>query len=156
MLGNRTLSSRHFDTCSKTKEMNNMTVPSKLWGFFCNSSQFFNATCDEYFIHNNVTSIQGIPGLASGVIKGRLEVFGHVFSFSLRKMGFAFLGSSIVHKNSLPVSLPSLSSAFNTNSTPLCFYISGFILSQDSLVVLSAKYYHLLRAELSKSLFNLE
>ncbi|KAK1338884.1 hypothetical protein QTO34_019551 [Cnephaeus nilssonii] len=72
MLGNRTLSSRHFDTCSKTKEMNNMTVPSKLWGFFCNSSQFFNATCDEYFIHNNVTSIQGIPGLASGVIKENL------------------------------------------------------------------------------------
>ncbi|XP_023608654.1 solute carrier family 12 member 6 isoform X2 [Myotis lucifugus] len=72
MLGNRTLSSRHLDTCSKTKEVNNMTVPSKLWGFFCNSSQFFNATCDEYFIHNNVTSIQGIPGLASGVIKENL------------------------------------------------------------------------------------
>lgn len=86
MLGNRTLSSRHFDTCSKTKEMNNMTVPSKLWGFFCNSSQFFNATCDEYFIHNNVTSIQGIPGLASGVIKGGLGGFGHVFPFSLREM----------------------------------------------------------------------
>uniref|UniRef100_A0A8C7A9E7 Solute carrier family 12 member 6 n=1 Tax=Neovison vison TaxID=452646 RepID=A0A8C7A9E7_NEOVI len=72
MLGNRTLSSRHIDICSKTKEINNMTVPSKLWGFFCNSSQFFNATCDEYFIHNNVTSIQGIPGLASGVITENL------------------------------------------------------------------------------------
>ncbi|KAM7159586.1 solute carrier family 12 member 6 isoform 3-T3 [Molossus nigricans] len=72
MLGNRTLSSRHFDTCSKTKETHNLTVPSKLWSFFCNSSQFFNATCDEYFVHNNVTSIQGIPGLASGVIKENL------------------------------------------------------------------------------------
>ncbi|XP_029808485.1 solute carrier family 12 member 6 isoform X3 [Suricata suricatta] len=72
MLGNRTLSSRHIDICSKTKEINNMTVPSKLWGFFCNSSQFFNATCDEYFVHNNVTSIQGIPGLASGVITENL------------------------------------------------------------------------------------
>uniref|UniRef100_A0A4X1UUC2 Solute carrier family 12 member 6 n=2 Tax=Sus scrofa TaxID=9823 RepID=A0A4X1UUC2_PIG len=72
MLGNRTLSSRHIDVCSKTKEINNMTVPSKLWGFFCNSSHFFNATCDEYFIHNNVTSIQGIPGLASGVITENL------------------------------------------------------------------------------------
>ncbi|XP_054421604.1 solute carrier family 12 member 6 isoform X3 [Pteronotus mesoamericanus] len=72
MLGNRTLSSRHIDICSKTKEMNNVTVPSKLWGFFCNSSQFFNATCDEYFVHNNVTSIQGIPGLASGVITENL------------------------------------------------------------------------------------
>ncbi|XP_068953771.1 solute carrier family 12 member 6 isoform X3 [Petaurus breviceps papuanus] len=68
MLGNRTLSSRHIDICSKTKEMNNMTVPSKLWGFFCNSSHYFNVTCDDYFEHNNVTSIQGIPGLASGII----------------------------------------------------------------------------------------
>ncbi|XP_044521080.1 solute carrier family 12 member 6 isoform X2 [Gracilinanus agilis] len=67
MLGNRTLSSRQIDTCSKTKEVNNMTVPSKLWGFFCNSSHF-NASCDDYFCHNNVTSIQGIPGLASGII----------------------------------------------------------------------------------------
>lgn len=73
MLGNRTLSSRHLDICSKTKEVDNMTVPSKLWGFFCNSSQFFNATCDEYFVHNNVISIQGIPGLASGIITGKLE-----------------------------------------------------------------------------------
>lgn len=72
MLGNRTLSSRHLDVCSKTKDINNMTMPSKLWGFFCNSSQFFNATCDEYFVHNNVTSIQGIPGLASGIITGKL------------------------------------------------------------------------------------
>uniref|UniRef100_F7H4Y9 Solute carrier family 12 member 6 n=1 Tax=Callithrix jacchus TaxID=9483 RepID=F7H4Y9_CALJA len=72
MLGNRTLSSRHIDICSKTKEINNMTVPSKLWRFFCNSSQFFNATCDEYFVHNNVTSIQGIPGLASGIITENL------------------------------------------------------------------------------------
>uniref|UniRef100_A0A2K6UNJ1 Solute carrier family 12 member 6 n=1 Tax=Saimiri boliviensis boliviensis TaxID=39432 RepID=A0A2K6UNJ1_SAIBB len=72
MLGNRTLSSRHIDVCSKTKEINNMTVPSKLWRFFCNSSQFFNATCDEYFVHNNVTSIQGIPGLASGIITENL------------------------------------------------------------------------------------
>lgn len=72
MLGNRTLSSRHLDICSKTKEVDNMIVPSKLWGFFCNSSQFFNATCDEYFVHNNVISIQGIPGLASGIITENL------------------------------------------------------------------------------------
>ncbi|ELK05581.1 Solute carrier family 12 member 6 [Pteropus alecto] len=42
MLGNRTLSSRHIDVCSKTKEMNNMTVPSKLWGFFCNSKNLWS------------------------------------------------------------------------------------------------------------------
>uniref|UniRef100_A0A8C9PVV1 Solute carrier family 12 member 6 n=1 Tax=Spermophilus dauricus TaxID=99837 RepID=A0A8C9PVV1_SPEDA len=68
MLGNRTLSSRHIDVCSKTKEINNMTVPSKLWGFFCNSSQFFNATCDEYFTYFLFT----IPGLASGIITENL------------------------------------------------------------------------------------
>lgn len=58
------------------------------------------------------------------------EVFGHIFPLSLRKMDFAFLGSSIVHEDSLSVSLPSLSSAFSSNSTPLCFYISGFTLSR--------------------------
>lgn len=95
MLGNRTLSSRHIDICSKTKEMNNMTVPSKLWGFFCNSSQFFNATCDEYFIHNNITSIQGIPGLASGVITGKLGEFWTSFSlFSEENEPFPFLSSA--------------------------------------------------------------
>jgi hypothetical protein len=88
MLGNRTLSSRHIDVCSKTKEINNMTIPSKLWGFFCNSSQFFNATCDEYFVHNNVTSIQGIPGLASGIITGKLGIIIRVFYCSRRKRGF--------------------------------------------------------------------
>ncbi|RXN36171.1 solute carrier family 12 member 6 isoform X1 [Labeo rohita] len=38
-----------------------------LWRHFCNSSEP-NATCDEYFEHNKVKQIQGIPGLASGVI----------------------------------------------------------------------------------------
>lgn len=40
-----------------------------LWRHFCNSSEL-SAVCDEYFLHNNVTQIQGIPGLASGVIAG--------------------------------------------------------------------------------------
>uniref|UniRef100_A0A3B1JY62 Solute carrier family 12 member 6 n=1 Tax=Astyanax mexicanus TaxID=7994 RepID=A0A3B1JY62_ASTMX len=40
---------------------------TSLWTRFCNSSEL-NAVCDEYFTHNNVTQIQGIPGLASGVI----------------------------------------------------------------------------------------
>ncbi|XP_017539466.1 solute carrier family 12 member 6 isoform X2 [Pygocentrus nattereri] len=38
-----------------------------LWMRFCNSSEL-NAVCDDYFAHNNVTEIKGIPGLASGVI----------------------------------------------------------------------------------------
>ncbi|XP_028934280.1 solute carrier family 12 member 6 isoform X2 [Ornithorhynchus anatinus] len=72
LLGNRTLSSRQIDTCSKLKEVSNQTVPSKLWFLFCNSNGTLNATCDEYFVHNNVTSVQGIPGLASGVITENL------------------------------------------------------------------------------------
>uniref|UniRef100_A0A8B9LTP8 Solute carrier family 12 member 6 n=1 Tax=Astyanax mexicanus TaxID=7994 RepID=A0A8B9LTP8_ASTMX len=40
---------------------------TSLWTRFCNSSEL-NAVCDEYFTHSNVTQIQGIPGLASGVI----------------------------------------------------------------------------------------
>ena len=44
-------------------------MTTRLWGLFC-SSRFLNATCDEYFTRNNVTEIQGIPGAASGLIKG--------------------------------------------------------------------------------------
>uniref|UniRef100_A0A8C0IQS4 Solute carrier family 12 member 6 n=1 Tax=Chelonoidis abingdonii TaxID=106734 RepID=A0A8C0IQS4_CHEAB len=72
MLGNRTLSGRQIDICAKTQELGNFTVPTQLWGLFCNSSKQLNATCDEYFAHNNVTSIQGIPGLASGIITENL------------------------------------------------------------------------------------
>ncbi|XP_074838170.1 solute carrier family 12 member 6 isoform X2 [Carettochelys insculpta] len=72
MLGNRTLSGRHVDVCAKTQDVGNLTVPTRLWGLFCNASKHLNATCDEYFAHNNVTSIQGIPGLASGIIAENL------------------------------------------------------------------------------------
>jgi len=41
-----------------------------LWRHFCNGSEP-SAACDEYFQHNNLTQIQGIPGLASGVIAGK-------------------------------------------------------------------------------------
>ncbi len=41
-----------------------------LWRHFCNSSEL-SATCDEYFQHNNITQIQGIPGLASSMIAGK-------------------------------------------------------------------------------------
>ncbi|XP_077083530.1 solute carrier family 12 member 6 isoform X2 [Siphateles boraxobius] len=42
-----------------------------LWRHFCNSSEL-NAVCDEYFQHNNVTEINGLPGLASGKIAENL------------------------------------------------------------------------------------
>uniref|UniRef100_A0A8D0H1M2 Amino acid permease/ SLC12A domain-containing protein n=1 Tax=Sphenodon punctatus TaxID=8508 RepID=A0A8D0H1M2_SPHPU len=67
LLGNRTLSRHNYDTCAKYSEENNKTVTTKLWRLFCDSA-LLNATCDEYFSLNNVTEIQGIPGVASGVL----------------------------------------------------------------------------------------
>lgn len=79
MLGNRTLQNNNFDTCLKTKIIDNLTVTTKLWRLFCDGPEL-NATCNEYFVLNNVTEMQGIPGLTSKVISGwntafALEVF---------------------------------------------------------------------------------
>ncbi|XP_048461945.1 solute carrier family 12 member 4 [Rhincodon typus] len=71
MLGNRTLSRNLFDICAKTTTENNLTVTTKLWDLFCTSKNQTD-TCDEYFVQNNVTEIQGIPGVASGRIKDNL------------------------------------------------------------------------------------
>ncbi|KAJ8336417.1 hypothetical protein SKAU_G00376370 [Synaphobranchus kaupii] len=67
LLGNRSLKNQDFDKCMKTELINNVTVPTALWGLFCDGRSL-NATCDDYFNDNNVTEIQGIPGLLSGVI----------------------------------------------------------------------------------------
>ncbi|KAF5899356.1 solute carrier family 12 member 7-like isoform X5, partial [Clarias magur] len=67
LLGNRTLQNEDFDKCLKTEIINNVTVPTKLWSLFCDSP-YLNATCNEYFMENNVTELQGIPGLTSGII----------------------------------------------------------------------------------------
>uniref|UniRef100_A0A4W4HHN0 Solute carrier family 12 member 7a n=1 Tax=Electrophorus electricus TaxID=8005 RepID=A0A4W4HHN0_ELEEL len=69
LLGNRTLQNHNFDKCLKTEIVNNMTVTTELWDLFCDSPHL-NATCNEYFTSNNVTVIQGIPGLTSGAISG--------------------------------------------------------------------------------------
>ncbi|KAM4875787.1 solute carrier family 12 member 7 [Thomomys bottae] len=72
LLGNRTLSRRHFgDACAKVHVVSNGTVATALWGLFCNGTGS-RATCDEYFVQNNVTEIQGIPGVASGVFLDNL------------------------------------------------------------------------------------
>lgn len=75
LLGNRTLSQRHIDVCAKTEEKDNITVPTQLWNLFCPSKNQLNATCDEYFVHNNVTVIEGIPGMASGIFTENLWSF---------------------------------------------------------------------------------
>uniref|UniRef100_A0A8C5KKX5 Solute carrier family 12, member 7 n=1 Tax=Jaculus jaculus TaxID=51337 RepID=A0A8C5KKX5_JACJA len=72
LLGNRTLANRSFKDCAKMQEVSNGTVTTTLlWGLFCNGSSL-SAPCDEYFDKNNVTEIQGIPGVASGVFLDNL------------------------------------------------------------------------------------
>ncbi|XP_051788111.1 solute carrier family 12 member 4 isoform X4 [Erpetoichthys calabaricus] len=69
MLGNRTLSRDLFDVCARTVVQDNVTIGSRLWENFCGSTNLTADTCDDYFIHNNITEIQGIPGLASSIIR---------------------------------------------------------------------------------------
>ncbi|KAG8512398.1 Solute carrier family 12 member 7 [Galemys pyrenaicus] len=71
LLGNRTLSRRGFEDCTKVHITSNGTRPSALWGLFCNGSAL-SVACDSYFAQNNVTEIQGIPGVASGVLLDNL------------------------------------------------------------------------------------
>uniref|UniRef100_A0A672IK64 Solute carrier family 12 member 4-like n=1 Tax=Salarias fasciatus TaxID=181472 RepID=A0A672IK64_SALFA len=72
MLGNRTLVRDLFDVCAKTVVNGNITEPSQLWERFCVPGNMSSAQCDDYFIQNNVTEIQGIPGLSSGIIRDNM------------------------------------------------------------------------------------
>lgn len=45
-----------------------------LWKHFCQGPEL-NATCDDYFNSNNFTEIEGIPGMASGIISGKVCEF---------------------------------------------------------------------------------
>ncbi|XP_068565668.1 solute carrier family 12 member 7 isoform X2 [Cebidichthys violaceus] len=76
MLGNRTLQNHNFDSCLKTEVIDNLTVTTKLWKLFCDGPEL-NATCNDYFLLNNVTEVQGIPGLTSKVISENMwSVYG--------------------------------------------------------------------------------
>ncbi|XP_060706114.1 solute carrier family 12 member 7-like isoform X1 [Hemiscyllium ocellatum] len=99
MLGNRTLASKAFDLCAKVSTVGNQTVTTQLWRLFCDSP-YLNATCDEYFNLNNVTIIQGIPGIASRVISENI---------------WSTYGSQgeLLEKRGLP-SVPASESAANT------------------------------------------
>uniref|UniRef100_A0A4W5MD30 Solute carrier family 12 member 7a n=1 Tax=Hucho hucho TaxID=62062 RepID=A0A4W5MD30_9TELE len=79
LLGNRSLQNHNFEKCMKTEVIKNVTYTTKLWKLFCGSPHL-NATCDEYFTLNNVTEIQGIPGLLSGVIKGQPQPAPYIFN----------------------------------------------------------------------------
>nr|XP_030712368.1 solute carrier family 12 member 7 isoform X1 [Globicephala melas] len=71
LLGNRTLSRRSFDVCAKVHATSNGSVTTALWGLFCNGSTA-SISCDQYFAQNNVTEVQGIPGVVSGVLLDNL------------------------------------------------------------------------------------
>ncbi|XP_051723489.1 solute carrier family 12 member 7 isoform X2 [Ctenopharyngodon idella] len=75
LLGNRTLQNSKFDKCLKTEVIDNVTHPTQLWKLFCEGDFNGNATCDEYFTHNNLTEIEAVPGLLSGVISDNM--WGH-------------------------------------------------------------------------------
>ncbi|CAL8326306.1 unnamed protein product [Lota lota] len=68
MLGNRTINGHalHDSKCAKT-----VLRTTALWQQFCESADP-NATCDDFFTHSNLTTIKGIPGLASGIINENL------------------------------------------------------------------------------------
>lgn len=78
-MGNRTLRNDNFETCAKTQTVKNVTMTTDLWDVFCHG-HYTNATCDSYFTLNNVTEIQAIPGLLSGVIKGKNMTLSFVLS----------------------------------------------------------------------------
>ncbi|TNM97609.1 solute carrier family 12 member 7-like isoform X2 [Takifugu flavidus] len=71
LVGNRTLRIDNFEACAKTKMVENVTMSTDLWDVFC-QGRYPNATCDSYFLLNDVAEIQAIPGLLSGVIKENL------------------------------------------------------------------------------------
>ncbi|XP_029935715.1 solute carrier family 12 member 7 isoform X2 [Myripristis murdjan] len=71
LLGNRTLQNHNFDKCLKTEVIGNVTVTTALWKLFCEGPEL-NATCNDYFKYNNLTELQGIPGLTSGVISDNM------------------------------------------------------------------------------------
>uniref|UniRef100_A0A3Q3LUZ9 Solute carrier family 12 member 6 n=1 Tax=Mastacembelus armatus TaxID=205130 RepID=A0A3Q3LUZ9_9TELE len=77
MLGNRTINAHEIhDQCAKIIQIKDPverddTNTTYLWQQFCHSPEL-NASCDEYFIWNNFSEIEGIPGLASGIISENL------------------------------------------------------------------------------------
>uniref|UniRef100_A0A8C1WNL9 Solute carrier family 12 member 5b n=1 Tax=Cyprinus carpio TaxID=7962 RepID=A0A8C1WNL9_CYPCA len=111
LLGNRTLVSKGFDICAKTIEQGNATVTTKLWRAFCDS-EFLNATCDEYFTSNNVSQIQGIPGITSGILAGQKTP----------------AKNSILEKRGVPAVLDPEATVTNTNRYVMADITSFFTL----------------------------
>uniref|UniRef100_A0A8C2J5I7 Solute carrier family 12 member 5a n=1 Tax=Cyprinus carpio TaxID=7962 RepID=A0A8C2J5I7_CYPCA len=108
VLGNRTLVWKGFDVCAKVIERENATVTTQLWRLFCDS-EFLNATCDSYFVNNNITEIQGIPGVMSE------NLFGNYMD-----------KGSFIEKVGLPATVEPDSIPTNTNRYVLADITSFF------------------------------
>ncbi|XP_016112219.1 solute carrier family 12 member 5-like [Sinocyclocheilus grahami] len=76
---------------------------------------YLNATCDEYFTNNNVSQIQGIPGITSGILAENL------FTTFMEK-------NSILEKRGIPAVLDPEATATNTNRYVLADITSFFTL----------------------------
>uniref|UniRef100_A0A7N6AD12 Solute carrier family 12 member 6 n=1 Tax=Anabas testudineus TaxID=64144 RepID=A0A7N6AD12_ANATE len=68
MLGNRTINGHELDD---NHHVPTLVMTTYLWKHFCQGPEL-NASCDEYFMSNNFSNIEGIPGLASGIISENL------------------------------------------------------------------------------------
>ncbi|XP_062373287.1 solute carrier family 12 member 6-like [Sardina pilchardus] len=82
---------------------------SLLWQRFCNSTEA-NTSC-EYFLQNNVSQLEGIPGLASGVIKENLwsvyQSQGEVL-----ELGPSSAPDQVLQPNHLPYIFADLTTSF--------------------------------------------
>ncbi|XP_026208454.1 solute carrier family 12 member 6 [Anabas testudineus] len=58
-------------TTSDPSHVPTLVMTTYLWKHFCQGPEL-NASCDEYFMSNNFSNIEGIPGLASGIISENL------------------------------------------------------------------------------------
>lgn len=65
------LAKRNLNICAKY--ISNSTINEALWNKFCGTPND-SSRCDQYFLANNITEIQGIPGVASGVLLGKLQL----------------------------------------------------------------------------------
>uniref|UniRef100_A0A668AA70 Solute carrier family 12 member 6 n=1 Tax=Myripristis murdjan TaxID=586833 RepID=A0A668AA70_9TELE len=63
----------NLTTMAPTVDPSRVTVEKAtvLWEHFCEGKEL-NSSCDDYFSHSNFTQIEGIPGLASGIITENL------------------------------------------------------------------------------------
>ncbi|XP_058269201.1 solute carrier family 12 member 7 isoform X5 [Hemibagrus wyckioides] len=111
LLGNRTLQNQDFNKCLKTEIINNITVTTKLWSLFCDSPHL-NASCDEYFIKNNVTEVQGIPGLTSGAISENMWSSYGPAGVLVEKKIESVPPSELTHDTSFPYVLNDMATYF--------------------------------------------